>query len=162
MDLTAVPSVSVGTVEVLLGEVGPDLSRFRSPGAFASWLALCPGNEITGGKVISSRTRKVSSRLAGALRMAAESLHRNRSHLGQFYRRMRAKLGGPAAITAAAHKLARILYTLIRKRVEYNESQFAKIEKQQQEKQRQRLSRQARIMGYALVPLPSAPAVVVS
>ncbi|SRR5579884_1401674 len=162
VDLTAVPSVNVGTVEVLLAEVGPDLRRFRSAGAFASWLALCPGNEITGGKVISSRTRKVRSRLAGALRMAAESLHRNESHLGRFYRRMKAKLGAPAAITAAAHKLARILYTLIRNQVEYDESQFAKIEQRHNEKQHQNLIKRARMMGYTLVPLPAAPAAVVS
>jgi hypothetical protein len=66
VDLTAVPSVNVGTVEVLLGEVGPDLSRFRSAGAFSNWLALCPGNAITGGKIISSRTRKVARSAGGS------------------------------------------------------------------------------------------------
>ena len=84
VDLTAIPSVNVGTVEVLLGEVGPDLSRFRSAGAFAHWLALCPNNAITGGKIISSKTRKSNNRLAGALRMAAESLCRDKSCLGHF------------------------------------------------------------------------------
>jgi len=161
VDLTAIPSVNVGTVEVLLGEVGPDLSRFRSAGAFASWLALCPSNEITGGKILSSKTRKANNRLSGALRLAAESLCRDKSYLGQFYRRMKAKLGGgPQAITAAAHKLARIIYTLVTKRVEYDESQFARIEQRAQDRQRQRLIKQARTLGYILVPATPSGATV--
>jgi transposase len=161
VDLTAIPSVNVRTVEVLLGEVGPDLSRFPSAGAFANWLALCPGNTITGGKIVSSKTRKADNRLAGALRMAAESLCRDKSYLGQFYRRMKSKLGGgPQAITAAAHKLARIIYTLVTRRVEYDESQFAKIETRNQEKQRQRLVKRAHSMGYILVPANQPGAIV--
>lgn len=151
-DLTAVPSINVGTVKEFLAEVGPDLSRFRSSGAFASWLILCPNNIITGGKVKSSQTREGSTRLGGALRMAAESLCRDKSHLGKFYRRMKARLGGESAITAAAHKLARIVYTLVTKRVAYDDGHFAQIEQQDQEKQRQRLLRQARMLGYNLVP----------
>jgi transposase len=152
-DLTAVPSINVGTIEVLLGEVGPDMSQFRSAGAFASWLALCPANDITGGKVKSSKTRKANNRLATALRMAAESLSRDKSYLGEFYRRMKARLGGgPEAITAAAHKLARIIYTLVTKQVEYDESQFVEIERQSQAKMKVRLIKTARKMGYTLVP----------
>jgi transposase len=79
--LTAIPSINVATVKMLLAEVAPDLRRFRSPGAFANWLGLCPNNNITGGKVLSSKTRKVVSRLAAALRMAAESLCRDNSYL---------------------------------------------------------------------------------
>lgn len=157
VDLTAVPGLNVGTVEVLLGEVGPDLSRFRSAGAFASWLTLCPNNSITGGKILSSRTRKSSNRLAAALRMAAEALCRDKSYLGQFYRRMRGKLGGgPQAITAAAHKLARSIYTLVTKRMAYDESHFARVEQQNQEKERQRLMQRARRLGYALTPVQAA------
>jgi hypothetical protein len=149
--------LNVRTVEVILAEVGPDLSRFRDSGAFANWIGLCPNNNITGGRVISSRTRKVKSRLAAALRMAAESLCRDKSYLGQFYRRMKLSLGGGAeAITAAAHKLARIIYTLVTKRVEYDEGQFAKIEQRHREKQQQRLVRNARQLGYKLVPIDAA------
>jgi len=162
VDVTAIPGMNIGTVEVLIGEVGPDLRRFRSAGAFAAWLGLCPGNEISGGKVLSSRTRKVNHRLAGALRMAAESLCRDKSYLGQFYRRMKARLGGgPQAITAAAHKLARIIYLLITKHKEYDETQFARFEQRNEEKQRQRFLRQARRLGYTLV-LTNNPAVIVS
>src|SRR5262249_43737988 len=154
VDLTAIPGVNVRTVEMLLAEVGPDLSRFRSAGAFAAWLGLCPGNEISGGKGLSSRTRKEGKRFAGELAIVGESLCRDKSYLGQFYRRMKSKLGGgPKAITAAAHKLARILYTLVTKRQEYGESHFAAIEQKNADKQKQRLARQARLMGYSLVPL---------
>ncbi len=83
--------------------------------------------------------------------MAAESLYRDKSHLGKFYRRMKAKLGGESAITAA-HKLARIIYTLVEKGMSYDDSHFARIEEKNQEKQRQRLFKQARMMGYSLVP----------
>ena len=124
-------------------------------------MALCPGNTITGGKVLSSKTRKVASRLAGALRMAAESLSRDKSHLGQFYRRMKLHLAsGAEAITAAAHKLARIIYTLITKQVEYDESQFAKFDQRNEQKQRQRLTQQARRLGYTLVPATQSRGVV--
>ena len=158
VDLTAIPAINVGTVEVFLAEVGPDLRRFRSSGAFANWLGLCPNNAITGGKIRSSTTRKCANRLAGALRMAAESLCRDKSYLGDFYRRMKMQLnGGPEAITAAAHKLARIIYAMVTKRVEYDESHFAEIEKRNHQRARQRLSKQARKLGFVLAPIqPSA------
>ena len=100
----------------------------------------------------SSQTREGSTRLGEALRMAAESLYRDKSHLGKFYRRMKVRLGGESAITAAAHKLARIVYTLVTKRVAYDERHFAEIEQRDQDKQRQRLLKQARLLGYNLVP----------
>jgi len=157
VDLTAIPGVNVGTVEVLLGEVGPDLKRFRSAGAFANWLGLCPNNSITGGKIQSSQTKKCANRLAGALRMAAESLCRDKSYLGQFYRRMKMQLnGGPEAIIAAAHKLARIIYAMVTKRAEYDETRFAEIEKRNHERARQRLTKQARRFGFVLAPIQTA------
>jgi transposase len=157
VDLTAIPSVNVRTVEVLVGEVGPDLKRFRSAGAFANWLGLCPNNAITGGKIQSSQTKKCTNRLAGALRMAAESLCRDQSYLGQFYRRMKMRLSAaPEAITAAAHKLARIIYAMITKQVEYDESHFAEIEKRDRERARQRLIKQARNLGFTLTPLQTS------
>jgi transposase len=152
VDLTAVPSINVGTVQTFVAEVGPDLSRFRSASALASWLGLCPDNQISGGKILSSRTRKVDNRLAAARRMAAESLCRDKSYLGQYYRRMRARLGGPQAITAAAHKLVRIIYRLITTGEGYNEGHFARIEARNGERFRLRLAQQARKLGFTLVP----------
>jgi len=152
-DLTAVPGISSLTAHNLLAEIGPDLSRFPNVAAFASWLALCPGNNKSGGKVLSSKTRKTSSRASRALRVAAQSLHRSQSHLGSFYRRMRAKLGAPQAITATAHKLARILYHLLTTGASYDESVFASAEHKQAVRHENRLRKQARSLGFQLVPL---------
>lgn len=99
VDLTVVPSISVSTVLVLLSEIGSDWSRFATSGHLASWLALCSDNEISGGKVLRRATRRATSRVRVALRMAAQSLHSNQSVLGERYRRMRARLGGAEAIT---------------------------------------------------------------
>jgi transposase len=162
VDLTAIPGINVRTVEVFLGEAGPDLSRFRSAAAFAHWLSLSPDNSITGGKLVSSKTKRSNNRLAGALRMAAQALSREKSYLGHFYRRMKLQLdGGPQAVTAAAHKLARIIYAMVTKRVEYDEGRFAEIEKRSQQRQKQRLVKQALKLGYILSPA-TPPAVVVS
>jgi len=113
VDLTAVPGINALTAHTLLSEVGRDLSAFRNAAAFASWMGLCPDNRVSGGKVLSTHTRSVNNRTAKALRMAAQALHRSQSWLGQYYRRMRARLGAPKAITAAAHKLARIVFHLL-------------------------------------------------
>ena len=161
VDLTAVPGVNVGTVEVFLGEVGPDLSRFRSAAAFAHWLSLSPDNEITGGKIVSTKTQKSKSRLAGALRMAAQALSREKSYLGQFYRRMKVQLdGGAQAVTAAAHKLCRIIYAMVIRRVEYDETRFTDIEKRSQQRHRERLAKQALKLGCILMPATPRAAVV--
>ena len=153
VDLTAVPGISSPTVQVLLAEIGPDWSKLRSASAFASWLGLCPHNAISGGQVLSSRTRKVNSRAATALRLGAQALHHSQSYLGEYYRRMRAKLGAPKAIVAAAHKLARILYHLITTRQPYEESVFAALEIKSKHRAQARLEAQARAFGFRLAPI---------
>jgi len=125
VDLTKIPGIRVGIAQTLFGEIGPDFTKFRSASAFASWMGLCPDNDISGGKVLWVGTRKVKCRAATALRLAAQSLHHSKSALGDFYRRMRAKLGAPKAITAAAHKLARIIFHLITTGQEFDDSKFA-------------------------------------
>lgn len=157
VDLTEVPGISGLTAHTLLTEVGSDLSRFPNAAAFASWLGLCPDNRISGGKVLSAGTRKVKNRLAIALRMAAQSLHRSQSYLGQYFRRMRTRLGTPAAITAAAHKLARILYHLISKRQPYQEATFAEMNEVDHKRQLLRLTKKAATFGYELAPLGCVP-----
>lgn len=103
----------------MIAEVGPDLSRFKSAKHLASWLGLCPGTKISGGKVLSGATKRTANRLAQALRMAAFSLSRSQSALGAYYRRLAARLDKAKAITATAHKLARLIYTMMTKGAEY-------------------------------------------
>ena len=100
IDLTQIPGIRTGIAPTLFGEIGPDFTKFRSASAFASWMGLCPDNEISGGKGLWVGTRQVNCRAATALRMVAQSLHHSQSARGDFYRRMRAKLGAPKAITA--------------------------------------------------------------
>jgi transposase len=152
-DLTQVPGLNALTVHTLVAEVGLDLSRFENAAAFASWLALCPGSKKSGGKVLSSKTRKTSSRLNRALRLGAQTLHRSHSYLGAFYRRMRSRLGAPQAITATAHKLARIIYHLVTTRTPYDESIFRNEEQKQTLRLQHRLQRNARALGFQLVPI---------
>src|ERR1035441_3528133 len=151
VDLTRIPGINILTTQTLLAEIGPDLSRFGSAPAFTSWLGLCPDNRVSGGKVLSVKTRKVKNRAATALRMAAQSLHRSQSYLGHFYRRMRAKLGAPKAITATAHKLARIIYHMVTNGQAYDEAVCVQNEIQNRLRLEARLRKQAREMGFQLV-----------
>jgi transposase len=156
VDLTKIPGIRVGIAQTLFGEIGPDFTKFRSASAFASWMGLCPDNDISGGKVLWVGTRKVKCRAATALRMAAQSLHHSKSALGDFYRRMRAKLGAPKAITAAAHKLARIIFHLITTGHEFDDSKFAADQLRYQKKQEGKLRAKAKAMGFTLIPLRQA------
>jgi len=115
VDLTQVPGFDGPTIQVMLAEVGPELTKFPSGSAFANWLMLSPNNVITGGKILSSKTRKGKSRAALALRQAAQTVERSENSIGQFFRRMRGRLGRAEAITAVAHKLARIFFALVPK-----------------------------------------------
>jgi transposase len=151
VDLTEIPGINALTAHVLFAEIGPDLSRFANGSAFASWLGLCPDNRISGGKILSVRTRPVKNRAAMALRMSAQALHGSQSYLGSYYRRMRAKLGGPKAVTATAHKLARVVYHLLTTRQSYHESIFVQFEAINQLRTEARLRRQARSLGFDLI-----------
>lgn len=105
VDVTAIPGLGGTTAQVLLTEIGPDLSKFPTASAFASWLTLCPNNVITGGKVLASQTRKGSNRATIALRVAAQTPEHSDTRIGQFFRHMRSQLGRAEAITAVAHKM---------------------------------------------------------
>lgn len=112
VDFTRIDGMGALTVQTILSEVRLDASRFPTVKHFTSWLGLCPGSCITGGKVKNSRTRRVVNRAANAFRMAAMAAGKTHSALGAFYRRLRTRLGAPKAITATAHKLARVFYRL--------------------------------------------------
>lgn len=156
VDLTKIPGIRTGIAQTLFGEIGPDFTKFRSASAFASWMGLCPDNDISGGKVLWVGTRKVKCRAATSLRMAAQSLHHSKSGLGDFYRRMRAKLGAPKAITAAAHKLARIIFYLVTTRQEFDDTRFTADQLQYAKRQENKLRAKARALGFQLTPLEQA------
>lgn len=151
VDLTQIPGFGISTVLQVFAEVGPKgFSKFRSDAAFASWLALCPNHEITGGKVKRSKTRESKSRLAAALRQAASSLSGELGHFGNLYRRLRAKLGGAKAVTAIAHRLARLLFHLVTTGQEYDKSKFEFDEIKNRERQERALRRKAKALGFNL------------
>jgi len=150
-DLTEVDGISDLTAHVVFTEVGPDLSKFKTVNHFCSWLGLCPNNKISGGKILSSRTRPGSNRLAQALRLSANSLWNSKSYLGNHFRRMRARHGAPKAITATAHKLARIIYHLIKNQKAFDDTVFAEQEQAHQKRLKNRLANQAKSLGLQLV-----------
>jgi transposase len=154
IDLFELPGFATDTVLRVFSEVGTDFSKFRSEDAFANWLALCPNNKITGGKIKSTRTRQSKSRLAAALRQAAYSLASSKSYYGALYRRLRAKFGAPKAVTAIANRLAKLLYHLVTTGQEFNESKFAEAEQKHREYKQRSLERQAFLLGFQLVPKP--------
>ena len=151
-DLTLIPGIGEATALVLFSELGPDLSRFPSAAQFASWLNLCPQNKITGGRVISSQTGPGANRAAQALRMATQTLYRSHSALGDFFRRKRARVGSPQAITDTAHKMARIIYHLVTRHVLYDDNVLLQQQRQDRKRHERRLRNQARALGFKLVP----------
>jgi len=114
VDLTQIDGIRGYTVLQLISEIGTDMSRWKSAGHFASWLALCPGTKITGGRRLSGRQPVRAHRAALIFRMAATSLRHSRSALGACFRLKRAHLGSARAISATADKLARVVYTMLR------------------------------------------------
>jgi len=152
IDLTEIEGVSELTALTLIGEIGPaGLSRFASVKKFCSWLGLCPNWKKTGGRVKSSRTRRGVNRAAQALRLAAQSLHHSRGALGGFLRRMKGRLGGQAAVTATAHKVARIVYLALKHGMTYVRQNQEEYEAQMKEKQVKALKRKARQLGLEVV-----------
>jgi hypothetical protein len=129
-----------------------DSSRFGTAARFSSWLGLCPGNRITGGKVMSSRTRPVANAAATAFRLAAQAAGKTQGPLGQFYRRLRARLGAPKAITATAHKLARLFFALWRDHRPLDPALMTHHEQQNQKRRLRHLAHTANALGYQLVP----------
>lgn len=159
VDFTQIDGLGVLTVQTILSEVGLDPTRFASVKHFCSWLGLCPGSRITGGKVKSSQTRFVVNRAANAFRMAAQALKNSRSALGAFYRRLRSRLGTPKAITATAHKIARLFYYLWTRGEAYVDPGIDYYERKYQERLVQNLTKKAHSLGFELIPQSVSPSV---
>lgn len=151
VDLTAIEGIDDTTALILVSKIGFDMSRWPTVKHFASWLGLCPHQRVSGGKVLSRRTKLCANRAATALRLAASCLHHSQSALGAFFRRMKARLGTPKAITATAHKLARLVYTMLKHGTAYVAQGMADYEQRYQERVLQHLTRRAKTLGYALV-----------
>jgi transposase len=155
VDLTQIPGLMT-LVFMLFSEVGRDMSRWPTAAHFVSWLGLCPDNDISGGKVLWRGARRTKNRAGTLFRLAAHSLHRDQTPMGDYLRRMKAKLGPAAATTATAHKIAIIFYTMVKSQVEYDASLWAKRDAMREKRLEARLHKQAAQRGYKLVPLQPA------
>jgi transposase len=155
VDLSAVPGVGSGVLCVLMSELGTAShlrEAFPTLGAFTSWLGLCPDNRITGGRVLRARTRKVIHRVANILRLAAAAVARAANKMGEYCRRMKGRLGKAEGITAAAHKLARIIYVMITTGKAYEETTAFQLTPAAKARRLQHLQNQAEALGLKLVP----------
>lgn len=159
VDLTQIEGVSDVTALKVIAEIGTDMTRWKSEKHFASWLGLSPGNKISGGRILNSKTKPSANRAAAALRMAAFALANSKSSLGAYYRRIRSRQGAPKAITATAHKLARLIYSMIKHGTEYVEQGQDYYEEQYQKRVVTNLKRKAAQMGFTLTPLDGDTAV---
>jgi transposase len=155
VDLTQIPGLMM-LVFMLFSEVGRDMSRWPTAAHFVSWLGLCPDNDISGGRVLWRGARRTRSRAGTLFRLAAHSLHRDQTPMGDYLRRMKAKLGPAAATTATAHKIAIIFYTMVSRQVEYDASLWANRDEKREQRLEARLQKQAAKRGYKLVPMHAA------
>ncbi len=151
VDFTSIDGLDVVTVQTIISEVGLEPSKFKTVKHFTSWLGLCPGCRITGGKVKSSQTRAVVNRASTAFRLAAQAVSRSNSALGAFYRRIRSRAGAPKAITATAHKIARLFYVLWTKKESYHDLGADYYEQQYRARLVKNLKKKAQSLGFELV-----------
>ncbi len=153
VDLTHIEGINVLTALVIISEIGLDMSLWPTEKHFASWLGLSPGSKISGGKILSSKTKPSANRVATALRLSANSLYRNSSALGAFFRRKKAQLGAPKAITATAHKLAKLIYNMLKYGKEYIDQGQDYYEQRYKERVVKNLQRRAKELGFQLTEL---------
>ena len=151
VDLLQVPGINSLSALALISEIGLDMSRWKNAKQFASWLGLCPGNKVSGGKRISGKSKPCANRAAAILRMAAYSLNRSSTALGGFLRRLKIRLGPAKAITATAHKLAKIIYTMLRDGISYLEVGQGYYEAQYRERMIRNLQRKAETLGFDII-----------
>jgi len=160
VDLASVDGISVSIAQTILSEIGTDMSKWPTVKHFCSWLGLAPKNDITGGKVIRSRTGKTKNRAGQAFRLAASSVTRADCAFGAFYRRKKSQIGPAQAIVATAHMIARTVYFMLKKQVQYIHTSSEAFNKRFQEQQIRFLHRKATKLGFRLIPIaPSSLAV---
>jgi transposase len=150
VDLTAVDGLNGASAQEFLSETGTDMSKWRTDKHFCSWLHLAPHNDISGGKVLRSRILKGRNRAGQVLRLAAQSVGRSDSALGAYYRRMQAKFGPERAVVATAHKLACIVYHMLKERQPYRPMPTADYARREKDRELRQLERRAAKLGYTL------------
>jgi len=153
VDLTRIDGIDVTTALAVISETGTDMSRFATVGHFTSWLGLCPGTKITGGKVMSGKTKRCANHAAQALRLAAAGLRPSQSALGAYFRRMCARMDKPKAVAAAAHKLARLIYTMLTKGEEYVDQGQDYYEERYRQRVLRQLSMRAEKLGMKMLAI---------
>jgi transposase len=156
VDLTAIDGLEASSVQVILAEIGTDMSKWPTEKHFASWLGVAPHNDISGGKVLRSKPLKGNRRAAQALRLAAQTLGHTPTAMGSYYRRLRARKGPAHAITATAHKLARMLYHILKHRTPYQPQSQELYEQHLRQRAIRHLKRTATRLGFTLLPQPIA------
>jgi len=153
VDLTKIDGIDSNSALKIIAEIGIDMSRWKSPKHFSSWLGLCPGTKVSGGKNLSGKSKQVANRAAATLRMAAFTLFNSKSALGAYLRRQRSRLGAPKAITATAHKLARLVYAMLKHGSAYVDAGQDYYEKGYRSRVIQNLKRKAQELGYQLIAI---------
>jgi len=154
VDLTRINGLGAAAVMKILSEIGTDLSRFANVKHFCSWVGLCPGTKISGGKVLSANTKRSANRVRQALKMAAMSLSHSNSALGAFYRRLCGRMDKPRANTATAHKLARMVYFMLTRGEAFVDRGQQHYEEQQRQRSIAALKRRAATLGFELNSIP--------
>lgn len=155
LDLTAVDGLSLDLAQKIISEIGTDMSKFPTEKHFTSWLKLCPNNQITGGKILRSSTGQSHNRARQAFLQAAASVARSHCAFGAFYRRLKARVGPAQAQVATAHKIARVVYHLLKHQVEYQQLSAEAYEQQFREQEIRHLQRKAARLGFELAPKES-------
>jgi transposase len=161
-DITQIDGLGPYLSLKLIAECGDDLSAWPSAKHFTSWLGLTPNNKISGGKVLSSRTRRCGNRAAALLRLAAVTVGRTETALGAFYRRLSARIGKAKAVTATARKIAVLFYNAVRHGMKYVDPGASFYEIRYRKRVIDNLHRRAKAFGFVLQPMEPTPGVAVS
>jgi len=152
VDLSVVDGFGVSLAQTVIMEVGTDMSKFPSEKHFCSWLGLAPKHEISGAKVLKNRTLKTKNRAGQAFRMAAQSVKRADCVFGSLYRRLKSRLDKAQATVATAHAIARVVYRMLKYKVEYEKIDVAEYEQKYKEQQIKYIKKKAEKFGFQLVP----------
>ncbi len=152
VDLSVVDGIGVSLAQTVIMEVGTDMGKFPSEKHFCSWLGLAPKHEISGAKVLKNKTMKTKNRAGQAFRMAAQSVKRADCVFGSLYRRLKSRLDKAQVTVATAHAIARVVYRMLKYKVEYEQISIEEYEKKYKEQQIKYMKKKAEKFGFQLVP----------